>query len=82
MPDECLQSVGVDLEGEGGVSWCALYMATLGLTQLSTAAAGQAAATEGVAISLLPFAFIWLVMDVQARRTLAMLTPLPWVDSP
>ena len=79
MPEECLQSVGVDLEGEGGVTWCALYMATLGLTQLSTAAAGQAAATEG---SLLPFALIWLVMDVQARRTLAILTLLPWPHSP
>ena len=68
MPDECLQSVGVDLEGEGGVTWCALYMATLGLTQLSTTSdAAAAAATEGVAISLLPFAFIWFVVDVQAR---------------
>ena len=65
IPDECLQSVGVDLEGEGGVTWCALYMATLGFTQLSTTtAAAAAAATEG---PLLPFAFIWFVMDVQAR---------------
>ena len=43
-------------------------MATLGLSQLSTAAAAEAAA-EGAAVgasfSLLPFALIWLVMDVQ-----------------
>ena len=66
MPDECLQSVGVDLEGEGVFTWCALYMATLGLKQLSTTtAAATAAATEE--FSLLPFAFIWFLMDVQAR---------------
>jgi len=70
VSDECLQPVG----GEGeGLTWCALWMATLGLAQLSTTTAA-AAATDGVAFSLLPFALIWLVVDVQVLLTLDVLT--------
>jgi hypothetical protein len=66
VPDACVQPVGTEAEGEGRVTWCALWMATLGLAQLRTPTAAAAAATEGVAaFSLLPFALIWLVMDVQ-----------------
>ena len=38
--------------------------------------------TLALALALtLTLTFIWLVMDVQARRTLAILTPLPWLHS-
>lgn len=72
MSDECLQPVGGEGESEG-LTWCALWMATLGLAQLSTTTAA-AAATDGVAFSLLPFALIWLVVDVQVLLTLDVLT--------
>ena len=63
VSDSCGVALGEEWQG---APWCALWMATLGVFQLHTAESDEDAIGDYRAASwMLPFVFIWLIVDVQ-----------------